>query len=112
MQTLRVSKKSSKLMKVNFKDAKDSAIDISTATQITFAIKDALIDGISARLTKSLTAATLTRNGSNVEFTFNTTNWAVLPVGEYVADFLIVTPSKTIRSNPFLLVITPVVVEA
>lgn len=111
MQTLRVSYKSSKLLKFNFADSSDAAINLALATEIKFAIKEGLVAGLAAILTKTLTGGTLAVNAGNVELTITDPNWALLPPGEYVADFYIQQVGKNIRSEPFMLVVAPVVTE-
>ena len=107
MQTVSIKSKTSAPLVLSFIDEADAAVAVSSASEIRFGIKDAMLAGIAPLITKTLTGATLTRSGETVSIPFTTPDWNLLPPGRYVMDLDFTVGSDNWVSDTYELIVEP-----
>ena len=107
MQTVSIKSRTSAPLVLSFIDEADAAVVVSTATEIRFGIKDAMLAGVAPLITKTLTGGGLTRTGESVNVAFTTPDWNLLPPGRYVMDLDFTVGSDNWVSDTYELIVEP-----
>lgn len=107
MQDVSIKSETSAPLVLSFIDETDSAVNISTASEIRFGIKESLLADLDPLIVKKLSLATLSIVGQTISVPILAGDWLLLPPGQYVMDVDVQLGADNFVSDTYLLTVEP-----